>query len=139
MEGNFKPNLIEPQYLRKVFKSNNVEEYSILDNISCYSSNLFIYFIINYGDLLIAILILFIILYFRYKYFSNEKNITKNEVVVNYIRDQDILDGNVINTNDRIESKELLNDEIINKVKNEVKKVDSLQPYNNDQQFGSAY
>lgn len=139
MEGNFKPNLIEPQYLRKVFKSNNVEEYSILDNISCYSSNLFIYFIINYGDLLIAILILFIILYFRYKYFSNEKNITKNEVVVNYIRDQDILDGNVINTNDRIESKELLNDEIINKVKNEVKKVDNLQPYNNDQQFGSAY
>ena len=139
MEGNFKPNLIEPQYLRKVFKSNNVEEYSILDNISCYSSNLFIYFIVNYGDLLIAILILFFILYFRYKYFSNEKNITKNEVVVNYIRDQDLLDGNIVKTNDRIESKELLNDDIIDKVKKEIKKVDSLQPYNSDQQFGSIY
>ena len=139
MEGNFKPNLIEPQYLRKVFKSNNVEEYSILDNISCYSSNLFIYFIVNYGDLLIAILILFFILYFRYKYFSNEKNITKNEVVVNYIRDQDLLDGNIVKTNDRIESKELLNDDIIDKVKTEIKKVDSLQPYNSDQQFGSIY
>ena len=133
MEGNFKPNLIEPQYLRKVFKSNNVEEYSILDNISCYSSNLFIYFIVNYGDLLIAILILFFILYFRYKYFSNEKNIKKNEVIVNYIRDQNITDGVHEKPVDRIESDELIDDKLINVIKKEINKVNENELNNMDQ------
>ena len=130
METNLKPNLIEPQYLKQVYKSNNTKNYSLVNSICSYSSNSLIYFIVSYGDLLIALIILFFILYFRYKYFSNEKNIKKNEVIVNYVRDQNIIDGKLYEPNDRIESDSLIDDKLIDVIKKEVKKVNDNE-YNN--------
>lgn len=134
MEENLKPSLIEPEYFKKIYRTNNIKKYSFLENVSQYCGNSLIYFAINYGDLVLAILVLFIILFFRYKYFSNEKNIKKNEVIVNYIRDQNIEDGKLINSNDRIESNFNIDQKIIDTVKNEIKKVDrsefNLQSYN---------
>ena len=132
METNLKPNLIEPQYLKQVYKSNNSKNYSLVNSICLYSSNSLIYLIISYGDLLIALIILFFILYFRYKYFSNEKNIKKNEVVVNYIRDQNIIDGKLLDPDDRIESDTLIDDKLINVVKKEIQKVNSNEENNID-------
>ena len=133
METNLKPNLIEPQYLKQVYKSNNSKNYSLVNSICLYSSNSLIYLIISYGDLLIALIILFFILYFRYKYFSNEKNIKKNEVVVNYIRDQNITDGIYEKPDDRIESDEIIDDKLINIIKKEIKKVNENELNNMDQ------
>ena len=133
METNLKPNLIEPQYLKKVYKSNNVKSYSLVNSICSYSSNSLIYLIVSYGDLLIALIVLFFILYFRYKYFSNEKNIKKNEVIVNYIRDQNITDGVYEKPVDRIESDELIDDKLINVIKKEINKVNENELNNMDQ------
>ena len=133
METNLKPNLIEPQSLKQVYKSNNSKNYSLVNSICLYSSNSLIYLIISYGDLLIALIILFFILYFRYKYFSNEKNIKKNEVVVNYIRDQNITDGIYEKPDDRIESDEIIDDKLINIIKKEIKKVNENELNNMDQ------
>lgn len=133
METNLKPNLIEPQYLKKVYKSNNVKSYSLVNSICSYSSNSLIYLIVSYGDLLIALIVLFFILYFRYKYFSNEKNIKKNEVIVNYIRDQNITDGVHEKPVDRIESDELIDDKLINVIKKEINKVNENELNNMDQ------
>lgn len=133
METNLKPNLIEPQYLKQVYKSNNSKNYSLVNSICLYSSNSLIYLIISYGDLLIALIILFFILYFRYKYFSNEKNIKKNEVVVNYIRDQNIIDGIYEKPDDRIESDEIIDDKLINVIKTEINKVNENELNNMDQ------
>ena len=133
METNLKPNLIEPQYLKQVYKSNNSKNYSLVNSICLYSSNSLIYLIISYGDLLIALIILFFILYFRYKYFSNEKNIKKNEVVVNYIRDQNIIDGIYEKPDDRIESDEIIDDKLINVIKTEINKVNENELNNIDQ------
>lgn len=133
METNLKPNLIEPQYLKQVYKSNNSKNYSLVNSICLYSSNSLIYLIISYGDLLIALIILFFILYFRYKYFSNEKNIKKNEVVVNYIRDQNITDGKYGKPDDRIESDEIIDDKLINIIKKEINKVNENELNNMDQ------
>ena len=133
METNLKPNLIEPQYLKKVYKSNNVKSYSLVNSICSYSSNSLIYLIVSYGDLLIALIVLFFILYFRYKYFSNEKNIKKNEVIVNYIRDQNITDGVYEKPIDRIESDELIDDKLINVIKKEINKVNENELNNMDQ------
>ena len=133
METNLKPNLIEPQYLKQVYKSNNSKNYSLVNSICLYSSNSLIYLIISYGDLLIALIILFFILYFRYKYFSNEKNIKKNEVVVNYIRDQNIIDSIYEKPDDRIESDEIIDDKLINVIKTEINKVNENELNNMDQ------
>ena len=133
METNLKPNLIEPQYLKKVYKSNNVKNYSLVNSICSYSSNSLIYLIVSYGDLLIALIVLFFILYFRYKYFSNEKNIKKNEVIVNYIRDQNITDGIYEKPDDRIESDEIIDDKLINVIKKEINKVNENELNNMDQ------
>ena len=127
MEENLKPNLIEPEYFKKIYKTNNIKKYSFLENISQYCGNSLIYFAINYGDLVLAILVLFIILFFRYKYFSNEKNVKKNEVIINYIRDQNIENGRLVDSNDRIESDINIDQKIIDTVKDEIKKVDKSE------------
>ena len=72
-------------------------------------------------------MVLFIILFFRYKYFSNEKNVKKNEVIINYIRDQNIENGRLVDSNDRIESDINIDQKIIDTVKDEIKKVDKSE------------
>ena len=72
-------------------------------------------------------MVLFIILFFRYKYFSNEKNVKKNEVIINYIRDQHIENGRLVDSNDRIESDINIDQKIIDTVKDEIKKVDKSE------------
>ena len=61
------------------------------------------------------------------------KKILKNEVVVNYIRDQNIIDGIYEKPDDRIESDEIIDDKLINVIKTEINKVNENELNNMDQ------
>ena len=66
---NSKPRLIDLDFLKKVSKSNvQIEEPNISSKVTSYVTQSFTSFIINYSDMIIVLMILGIILYFRYKY-----------------------------------------------------------------------
>ena len=85
--------------------------------------------------LFFVILFLFIILYLRYKFNKSIKktsNLASKEIEINYIRNQDIINNEIVSVNDDIKSDHQFDDNILNKVKQEINIIenDSLQPIN---------
>ena len=88
------------------------------------------------------LLLLCIILYFRYKNKNIKSNLIQpNEIHVNYIRNKDIVIQNIVNINDEIKSDSKLDDNILSNIKKEINKIDqdNLKPVNLGglQQFSS--
>jgi len=89
-----------------------------------------------------VLLLLCIILYFRYKNKNIKSNLIQpNEIHVNYIRNKDIVNQNIVNINDEIKSDSKLDDNILSNIKKEINKIDqdNLKPVNLGglQQFSS--
>ena len=131
MDSN-KPKLIDTDFFKKV--NNNINKKRT-DMVSSRVGNVirtyFLNFIVNYSDMIIVLLILSTMLYFRYKYILGEKNKKKKPVVleVNYHRSNDYADGSLINTTDNIETSQEVNDDILDVIKNKVNDFEyELQP-----------
>ena len=129
---NSKPRLIDLDFLKKVSKS-NIEKIqsSVTTKVTSYMTNSCLNFIVNYSDMIIVILILGIILYFRYKYNieSKKKKIKPDILEVNYHRTNDYVNGSVIDTKDNIETSKETSKDIINIVKNKINDFENdLQP-----------
>ena len=129
---NSKPRLIDLDFLKKVSKS-NIEKIhsSVTTKVTSYMTNSCLNFIVNYSDMIIVILILGIILYFRYKYNieSKKKKIKPDILEVNYHRTNDYVNGSVIDTKDNIETSKETSKDIIDIVKNKINEFDNdLQP-----------
>ena len=73
---NLKPKLIDTNLAKKIIKNNKIDNYNIFNDIIIYTSNNIIYFIKNYYDFIIVLLLLSSILYFRYKYNKKLKTST---------------------------------------------------------------
>ena len=81
--------------------------------------------------MIIVILILGIILYFRYKYNieSKKKKIKPDILEVNYHRTNDYVNGSVIDTKDNIDTSKETSKDIIDIIKNKINEFDNdLQP-----------
>lgn len=131
MDSN-KPKLIDTDFFKKVnsniSKKKNIMVSSTFNNII---KNYILNFIVNYSDMIIVLLILSTILYFRYKYILEEKNKKKKPVIleVNYHRTNDYADGSLVNTNDKIDTSKEVNDDILDLIKNKVNDFEQdLQP-----------
>ena len=140
---NIKPKLIELDVLKKIIKTNKTTaENSVINNLFSYSCKGFVYVIKNYADFIFVLLLLCIILYFRYKNKNIKSNLIQpNEIHVNYIRNKDIVNQNIVNINDEIKSDSKLDDNILSNIKKEINKIDqdNLKPVNLGglQQFSS--
>jgi len=136
-----KPRLIEMNVLKKVIKNNKIaEEDGVVNNLFKYTGGGLVHIVKNYSDFIFVILFLFIILYLRYKFNKSTKktsNLASKEIEINYIRNQDIVNNKIVSVNDDIKSDHQFDDNIINKVKQEINMIenDSLQPIN----FGNNY
>ena len=131
---NIKPRLIESNILKKVIKSNKIDkDNNIVFKLLKYTGNELINIVKNYSDYILVILFLFIILYIRYKFNKTikKKNFIKKEIEVNYIRNQDIINNKIVNTNDNINSESKLDDHIINSIKKEINLVEQDLLLNN--------
>ena len=125
---NSKPKLIDLDFLKKVSKSNvQIEEPNISSKVTSYVTQSFTSFIINYSDMIIVLMILGIILYFRYKYnIESKKKKKKPDLLeVNYHRTNDYLNGEVIDTRYKIDTNRETNDEIMDIVKNKINDFDN--------------
>ena len=131
---NSKPKLIDLDFLKKV--SNNINKEakpSVSSKVGGYIKNSFVSFFKNYSDLIIVILILGIILYFRYKYINKEKEkinkIKPTILEVDYHRTNNYVDGKIIDTNDNIETSQNVDDDILNSIKDKITNFENeLQP-----------
>jgi len=138
-----KPKLVEHNILKKIIKSNKVKKNdSVITNLFSYTGNCIVNIIKNYADFIFVLLLLCIILYFRYKNKNIKSNLIQpNEIHVNYIRNKDIVNQNIVNINDEIKSDSKLDDNILSNIKKEINKIDqdNLKPVNLGglQQFSS--
>ncbi len=135
-----KPRLIEMNVLKKVIKNNKLDDDGVVNNLFKYTGGGLVYIVTNYNDFILVILFLFIVLYFRYKLNKNIKknsNLASKEIEINYIRNQDIVNNEIVNINDDIKSDYNLDDNILNHIKKEINNVEneSLKPIN----FGNEY
>ena len=135
-----KPRLIEMNVLKKVIKNNKLDDEGIVDNLFKYTGGGLVYIVKNYNDFILVILFLFIVLYFRYKLNKSIKkssNLASKEVEINYIRNQDVINNEIVNINDDIKSDHNLDDNILNHIKKEINNIEneSLKPIN----FGNEY
>lgn len=125
---NSKPRLIDLDFLKKISKSNvEIEQPNISSKVTNYVTQSFTNFIINYSDMIIVLMILGIILYFRYKYNieSKKKNKKPDLLEVNYHRTNDYLNGEVIDTRYKIDTNKETNNEIMDIVKNKINDFDN--------------
>jgi hypothetical protein len=136
-----KPRLIEMNVLKKVIKNNKIEvEDSVVNSLFKYTGGGLVHIVKNYSDFIFLILFLFIVLYLRYKFNKSTKkssNLASKEIEINYIRNQDIVNNQIVSINDDIKSDHQFDDNILNRVKKEINLIenDSLQPIN----FGTEY
>jgi|TARA_B100001093_G_scaffold377321_1_gene362552 hypothetical protein len=135
---NLKPKLIDTNLAKKIIKDNKIDNYNIFNDIIVYTSNNIIYFIKNYYDFIIVILLLSSILYFRYKY---NKTLSKNFIQVNYYKNYNYEDDNLININKDIESDVKIDDYIKDKIEDEINDIESrdLEPINLDNLSSNFY
>ena len=124
-----KPRLVDPDVFKKVIKANKITSNNgVFQNLFSYTCNGLVYVIKNYSDFIFVLLALFVVLYMRYKYNSqNKKVVLKNQVEVNYIRNKDYLDGEIYDINDDIKSEEKLDDNIIGAIKKEINKIENKE------------
>jgi hypothetical protein len=129
---NSKPRLIDLDFLKKVSKSNIEKiQYSVTSKVSTYMTSSCLDFIVKYSDMIIVILILGIILYFRYKYnIESKKRKKKPDILeVNYHRTNDYENGKVIDTKDNIETSKETSKDLIDIIKDKINEFDNdLQP-----------
>ena len=135
-----KPRLIEMNVLKKVIKNNKLDDEGVVDNLFKYTGGGLVYLVKNYNDFILVILFLFIVLYFRYKLNKNVKknsNLASKEIKINYIRNQDVINNEIVNINDDIKSDHNLDENILNHIKKEINNIEneSLKPIN----FGNEY
>lgn len=131
---NSKPKLIDLEFLKKI--SNNINREAkptVSSKVGGYIKDSFINFIKNYSDLIIVIIILGVILYFRYKYINKEKEkinkIKPTILEVDYHRSNNYVDGKIIDTNDNIETSQKVDDDILNSIKDKITNFENeLQP-----------
>ena len=92
---NSKPRLIDINLLKKVTQTTHDIKPTIITIILNYIKKIFFNFIINYADLIIVLLILGLMLYFRYKYNIGvkEKKRKPDILEVNYHRTNDYIYG----------------------------------------------
>ena len=87
------------------------------------------------------ILFLFIVLYFRWKFNKQVKasKLASNQVQINYIRNQDIVNNEIVSVNDDIKSDNQVDDNILNHIKREINKIDhdGLKPINFSSEYSS--
>lgn len=131
MDSN-KPKLIDTEFFKKINNNISKKKSSMMSSsLSNVIKNYFLNFIVNYSDMIIVLLILSTILYFRYKYILEEKNKKKKPDVleVNYHRTNDYADGSLINSTDNIDTSKEVNDDILDLIKNKVNNFEQeLQP-----------
>lgn len=131
---NSKPKLIDLDFFKKVSSNINKElPPSVSSKIGGYVKDSFVGFIKNYSDLIIVILILGTILYFRYKYINKEKEkinkIKPTILEVDYHRTNNYVDGKIVDVNDNIETSRKVDDDILNSIKDKISNFESeLQP-----------
>ena len=135
---NLKPKLIDTNLAKKIIKNNKIDNYNIFNDIIIYTSNNIIYFIKNYYDFIIVILLLSSILYFRYKY---NKKLNKNFIQVNYYKNYNYEDDNLINISKDIQSDVKIDDYIKDKIEDEINDIESrdLEPINLDNLSSNFY
>lgn len=135
---NLKPKLIDTNLAKKIIKNNKIDNYNIFNDIIVYTSNNIIYFIKNYYDFIIVILLLSSILYFRYKY---NKKLSKNYIQVNYYKNYNYEDDNLINISRDIQSDVKIDDYIKDKIEDEINDIESrdLEPINLDNLSSNFY
>lgn len=120
---NSKPKLIDLEFLKKISGSVNKEkDPSISSKVGGYIKDSFVHFFTNYSDLIIVIMILSTILYFRYKFIMNEKIKKKKPDVleVNYHRTNDYIDGSLVNTKDNMDTSRDIDNDIMRVVKDKI-------------------
>ena len=135
---NLKPKLIDTNLAKKIIKNNKIDNYNIFNDIIVYTSNNIIYFIKNYYDFIIVILLLSSILYFRYKY---NKKLNKNYIQVNYYKNYDYEDDKLVNISNDIQSDIKLDDYIKDKIEDKINDIESkdLEPINIDNLSSNFY
>ena len=135
---NLKPKLIDTNLAKKIIKNNKIDNYNIFNDIIIYTSNNIIYFIKNYYDFIIVLLLLSSILYFRYKY---NKKLSKNYIQVNYYKNYNYEDDNLINISKDIQSDVKIDDYIKDKIEDEINDIESrdLEPINLDNLSSNFY
>ena len=135
---NLKPKLIDTNLAKKIIKNNKIDNYNIFNDIIVYTSNNIIYLIKNYYDFMIVILLLSSILYFRYKY---NKKLNKNLIQVNYYKNYDYEDDNLINISKDIQSDVKIDDYIKDKIEDEINDIElrDLEPINLDNLSSNFY
>ena len=135
---NLKPKLIDTNLAKKIIKNNKIDNYNIFNDIIVYTSNNIIYFIKNYYDFIIVLLLLSSILYFRYKY---NKKLSKNYIQVNYYKNYNYEDDNLINISRDIQSDVKIDDYIKDKIEDEINDIESrdLEPINLDNLSSNFY
>ena len=133
---NIKPKLIDIEFLESLNKNAQINKnITKSSKIGGYLSNLCINFIKNYSDFIIVILFLGIILYFRYKYINKEKEKKNNKkpaiLEIDYHRTNNYVDGKIVDTNDKVETSQNIDDNILNSIKDKISYFESeLQPTN---------
>ena len=126
---NLKPKLIDTNLAKKIIKNNKIDNYNIFNDIILYTSNNIVFFIKNYYDFILVLLLLSSILYFRYKY---NKKLNKNYIEVNYYKNYDYEDDNLVNISKDIQSDVKIDDYIKDKIEDEINNIESrdLEPIN---------
>lgn len=126
---NLKPKLIDTNLAKKMIKNNKIDNYNVFNDIIVYTSNNIIYFIKNYYDFIIVILLLSSILYFRYKY---NKKLNKNYIQVNYYKNYDYEDDKLVNVSKDIQSDIKLDSYIKDKIEDKINEIETrdLEPIN---------
>lgn len=137
-----KPRLVELNVLRKVIKHNRSEvQNGVVDNLFKYTGGGLVHIVKNYSDFILVILFLFIVLYFRWKFNKQVKasKLASNQVQINYIRNQDIVNNEIVSVNDDIKSDNQVDDNILNHIKREINKIDhdGLKPINFSSEYSS--
>jgi len=130
---NSKPRLIDINLLKKVTQTTHDIKPMIITVILNYIRKIFFNFIINYSDLIIVLLILGFMLYFRYKYNIGikEKNRKPDILEVNYHRTNDYIDGQLVDSQDTIDIDKNTDENVIDIVTNKVNDFDKdLPPLN---------
>ena len=123
-----KPNLIDANTFN-IVKNNNVQK-TFLQKVGGSMSSTFLNIFEDYKYLIIVIIIICVILYLMY--LTNKKNKLDNpdNFTVNYNREVEYYDNEIIDVKDKIENEEKLSTGMLNIIKNKINSFDNLQPMN---------
>ena len=135
MNTRIMPNLIDRNILKKLTKIEGKKiNKSIGGQLSSFIGRGFLKFIERYSDVILVLIILGVILYFRYRYTNSIKNKKKknpNYIEVNYHRNIDMVDNEVQNITDNIEQKDELSENVLELVKKQINEYDTVNNFAN--------